>query len=331
MKEVTTSGTGRRAIKWSYVGTFALLSVTPFIFICSQVLAQSAPADWEKAGGGKMAFEVVSVKLNKSGLPQPGGRNMPTSNIPLNDGDDYSSTGGLFSATNTPLSAYMAFAYKLTISQDRLLVPQLPKWATADRFDIEARAQGNPTRDQMRLMMQSVLADRFKLAVHFETRQIPVYELILAKSNTLGSQLRPHSEDPPCPADSPSGPPGDSGVTVAGGFPTRCGNFMPLSASVPGRQRMGARNLPWGIFVNFVGPMGRVADRPVVDRTGLGGTVDFVLEWTPGAPSTPDFQPDLSGPTFLEALQDQLGLKLSSEVDPVQFLVIDHVEEPSAN
>jgi uncharacterized protein (TIGR03435 family) len=313
------------------VRAFALLSAALFIFACSRADAQSAPDDWEKAAGSKMAFDVTSVKQNKSGFPQPSGRNMPTTNMPLGDGNDYSPTGGLFSATNIPLSAYIGFAYKLTFAESRLLLSQLPKWATADRFDIEARAQGNPTKDQMRLMMQSLLADRFKLAAHFETRQIPVFELVLVKPNTLGLQLRPHSDNPPCPSDDPSKPPGDFGGTVVGGFPDRCGNFMPLQANAPGHQRMGARNLTWGQFVNLVAPMGRLDDRPVLDRTGLSGTIDFVLEWTPGIPATADFQPDPSGPTFLEALQDQLGLKLNSGADPIQILVIDHIEEPSAN
>jgi uncharacterized protein (TIGR03435 family) len=296
------------------------------IFISTQVRAQSAPSDWEKAAGGKMAFDVASVKPNKSGPQQPG-----DSNIPLGDRDNYPRTGGLFSGTNLSLGSYTGFAYKLTFNQGRLLSSQLPKWAAQDRFDIVGRAQGNPTKDQMRLMMQSLLADRFKLMVHFETRQIPVFELVIAKPPQLGPQLRLHVDDPPCPASGPSGSPGDSGGTVRGGFPIHCGAFMPIEATAPGRQRMGARNIPWELFANYAGLMGRVADRPVVDRTGLSGTVDFVIEWTPAVPSTPDFQPDLSSPTFPEALQDQLGLKLNSEVDPVQILVIDHVEEPSAN
>jgi uncharacterized protein (TIGR03435 family) len=283
--------------------------------------AQSSTTDWEKAAGSKQTFEVVSIKQNKSGL-QPG--HMPTSNIPLGDGDGYSPTGGLFSTNNFPLISYMGFAYKLTPSQIGLL--ELPKWAAAERFDIEARANGNPTKDQYRLMMQSLLADRFKLAVHFETRQTPVLELVLVKPGKTGPQLRPHLDDPPCAAASAS-----SSATVAGGFPTPCGEFIPLQASTSGRQSMGARNLTWGQFANLLGLMGRL-DRPVLDKTGLAGNFDFVLEWTPqpNRPA-PDFQPDESGPTFLEAVQDQLGLKLESQTRLMEILVLDHVEEPSSN
>jgi len=90
-------------------------------------------------------------------------------------------------------------------------------------------------------------------------------------------------------------------------------------------------DLPWYQFANYVGLTGRVADRPVVDHTGLSVNIDFVLERTPWAAPSPEFQPDLSGATFPEALQEQLGLKLSSDVEPVHILVVDHVEEPSVN
>jgi len=270
-----------------------------------------------------MSFDVASVKQNTSGLPQFG-----DSNIPMGEGDNYTPTGGLFSAANMSLNSYIAFAYKLTFNQARLLPSQLPKWAIQDRFDIEARAQGNPTKDQLRLKMRSLLAERFKLAAHFEMKQIPVFELVVARPPQLGSQLRPHTDDPPC---NPSGSPADSRGTIAGGFPTHCGAFMPMETTAPGRQRMGARNLPWYQLANYLGLMGRLGDRPVVDHTGLSGNIDFVLEWTPGAANAPDFQPDLSGPSFPEALQDQLGLKLNSEIAPVQILVIDHIEEPSPN
>jgi len=117
-----------------------------------------------------MEFEVASVKRNKSG----GAR---YSTIPLGGrSTTYSPTGGLFSATNYPLINYMAFAYKFSSQQVPFQMSGLPNWAT-DRsvaFDIETRAQENPTKDQFRLMMQALLADRFKLAMHHETRQMPV-------------------------------------------------------------------------------------------------------------------------------------------------------------
>lgn len=287
---------------------------------------------WQKDAGGKMVFDVASVKENKSGVSAS---NRPTSNVPLDPQDLYAPTGGLFSATNFPLLEYMMFAYKLTPEQSRTLQSQVP-WANTNRWDIEGRASGNPTKDQMRLMMQALLADRFKLKLHFETRQIPVFALVLDKPGKVGPQLRSHVEDPPCsaaaaPAASPVGPQ----ATVAGGFPERCGAFLPLQPSAPGEFRAGARDVPMSIVAMlFSSPLTGV-DRPILDNTGLTGNFDLILEFTrqPNRPSPPDAtaQPPEAGPTFLEALKDQLGLKLDSTTGPVETLVIDHIEPPSPN
>jgi bla regulator protein blaR1 len=89
-----------------------------------------------------------------------------------------------------------AFAYKLMPAE---ISTQLPKSFPMDPFDIEARAAGNPTKDQMRLMMQSLLADRFRLRVHFETRDGPVFALTLVRPGETGPKLRPHADGPACP------------------------------------------------------------------------------------------------------------------------------------
>src|SRR5580704_13057466 len=142
----------------------------------SQV-TQSPIPDWQTAAGGKMAFDVASVKQNTTA---PSNTTI-SSNIPLGPQDLFSPTGGLLSATNWPLFQYLIFAYKLTPNQVRDVQSQQPKWASSDRFDIQARVGGNPTKDQFRLMMQALLADRFKLAVHPETPQLPVFALALEK------------------------------------------------------------------------------------------------------------------------------------------------------
>ena len=150
--------------------------------------------DWQKAAGGKMAFDVASVTRKTTARPYPIG-----SNFPLGPGDVYVPNGGLFKAANLPLTAYIGFAYKVTENQEEALLSQLPKWAITDRFDIQGRAQGNPTKDQMRLMMQSLLADRFRLAVHYESRQVPVFALIVDQPGKLGPLLQKHADDSPCP------------------------------------------------------------------------------------------------------------------------------------
>jgi len=145
------------------------------LFCATQLWGQADSASWVAAAGGKESFEVASVKQNKS-------NGMSSASVPLNDQDGYSSNGGLFSATNYRLDAFIGFAYKLTSRQTQSALSQLPKWAVAERFDIQARAEGNTTKDQMRLMMQSLRADRSKLAVHTEVAQASVFVLVPSRS-----------------------------------------------------------------------------------------------------------------------------------------------------
>src|SRR5690348_7332980 len=140
---------------------------------------QTQSSDWEEAAGGKMAFDVASVRQNTSGLPPHG--DPVRSNVPLGPDDSYAPTGGLLSISNFDLPNFISFAYKLGLQEGMALRPKLPKWARTERFNIEARGPANATKDQMRLMMQSLLADRFKLAVHFETHEQPIFNLVLAK------------------------------------------------------------------------------------------------------------------------------------------------------
>jgi hypothetical protein len=164
------------------IATLALL-----FFGLSAASAQSPPVPkWQIAAGGKMAFDVASVKQNTAGQPE---RN---SNISFGASDVFTPTGGLLSASNIPLIQYIIFAYKITADGAQAVTSQLPKWASTDRYDIQARAaESNPTKDQMRLMMQSLLSDRFKLAIHYETRQLPVFALVLDKAGENGEPLFP--------------------------------------------------------------------------------------------------------------------------------------------
>jgi uncharacterized protein (TIGR03435 family) len=288
-----------------------------------RVLAQSSPADWEKAAGGKMSFDVASVRQNTN----PSGD--PQSNVPLNQMDSFSPTGGLLQASNFPLSQYMAFAYKLSPEEIKMVQPQLPKWAKTSNYDIVARASGNPTKDQLRLMMQALLVDRFKLALHYETKQMPVLALMLDKPGKLGPSLREHKDDGvPCTTASASG--GTSEPITAGGFPRQCGTVDYFPSKSSGIVSMGARALPSSILANTRGTWYDGPVEPVVDDTGLG-TVDFHLEFTPQRMTIAGLQFDLDGPTLLEALKEQLGLKFESRVASVQSMIIDHVEEPSPN
>ena len=282
--------------------------------------------DWEVAAGAKMEFDVASVKQDTAALsPQT-----VHSNVPLGPQDLFSPTGGFFSSANFPLTAYLTFAYKLTPNQFQTVITQLPKWANENRYDIEARAGGNPTKDQYRLMVQALLADRFKLVVHYETKQTAVLALVLDKPGKLGPKIRPHPDDSACSTAVPTarGPV----PRTADGFPEPCGALAAWPSSTPGRTVAGARNVPMSMLADtFSAPQISGADKPVVDRTGLTGRYDFLIEFSPQVPPGANFQPDPNGPTFLEALKEQLGFKFEQQTGPVDVIVVDHVEQPSEN
>ena len=209
------------------------------------------------------------------------------------------------------------------------MLAHLPRWIESDRFAIEARTNGIPTKDQVRLMMQSLLADRFQLKVHFETQETAVLALTLAKPGKPGPKLRPHSEGPPC--DDPEAAPAKGGKAGAGVFPDTCEEQALI---VRGRQAMaGSRNTTMDQLAEVLSGLGRLG-RPVVDRTGITGRIDyrmdFVGEPNPMAPPDANAPPD-PGPTFMDALHEQLGLKLEPTKTPLRVLVIESVNRPTEN
>jgi uncharacterized protein (TIGR03435 family) len=107
-----------------------------------------------------------------------------------------------------------------------------------------------------------------------------------------------------------------------------------LQPSAPGRVNLGARNVPIGLLAVSLTGWGNL-DRPILDQTGLSGPFDYHLEWTPQfegpVPPGASFQPDPTGPMFLEALKEQFGLKLEPQTGPVDIIVVDHLEHPSEN
>jgi bla regulator protein BlaR1 len=287
-------------------------------------------ADWEKTAGRKMSFDVTSVKLNTSGEFEP-------ANFSLDANDGYVPTGGLLRAPSFQLITFIQFAYKLQLTPGQVseLLANLPRWFNVDRFDIEARGPANTTKDQMRLMMQSLLADRFKLAVHFETRQQPVFALALEKQGKTGPQLIPHSQGPPCEDASKPRDSSAPGVPSPEVFPATCEVFK--VHGVTGKYlEVGARDTTMERLAATMSTMpGEEINRPVIDKTGLTGRFDFILRYTGDVPRVDMYgaaeQFDNSQPTFLSALKEQLGLKLDAQTGPVKTLFIDHVEEPSPN
>ena len=309
----------------------ALTSAVCWGQLAAQSPNQSPAPYWQTVAGGKMSFDVATVRQNTTAPPYAWG-----SNFPLGPGDVYVPNGGSFRATNFPLLTYIAFAYKITDNQEQLLLSQLPKWAITDRFDIQGTAQGNPTKDQMRLMMQAVLADRFHLAVHYETRQVPILALVVDQPGKLGPLLQKHADDSPCsttpavPSPAPTAPP----QLLDTRFPATCGGILRMPPSAVGRVRSGARNVSMELIASSIGQGGDI-DRPVMDKTGLTGMFDVAIEFTPqldsSSPPDANSHRDLTGPTFQEALREQLGLKLEPQMGPIDFLVVSYVEQPSPN
>src|SRR5579872_1572706 len=292
--------------------------------------AQSQPA----SSAPLPSFEVASVKPNKSG-----GRGAGLQMAP-----------GRFTAKNIPLKMLIGFAYDVRDFQ----ISGGPGWLSSEKYDIEAKPEGltgDPTKlseeqrqhqeEQLRLMVQSLLADRFKLTVRHETKELPVYALVVAKNGPKlqVAQETPPTPDPP-PSPEPSQPPGSKALGGRGiskalggrGMMMRPGHFEGRSAAVSFLAHALSRQL----------------GRTVLDKTGLKGVYDFTLDWTPdesqgrmfmgpkdanlgaGGPPAPP-PPDASGPSIFTAIQEQLGLKLESTKGPVEILVIDHVEQPTEN
>ena len=293
------------------------------------------------------AFDVASVKQNKT-------EGKPHSNVPLDTGNVYSaidpsdsrtSSGGYFVATNQPLWRYIVFAYKLSGTQELALrfsyfdglKSKAPTWVTggfdvsADRFNIEARAPVNSTIDQMRLMMQALLADRFHLVVHHETRDAPAFGLVRVRAGAPGPKLQPHPSSDTCPASTPQPDQSASPSTpsAVGDLPPLCGVIAHVPSTNNQESSFGGRGIPLSLLATSLPTMTGMAiiPRPVVDQTGLVGLYDFTLHWDwPQDPESGD-----TAAFFHGALKSQLGLYLKPTHAPIDILVIDHIERPSEN
>ena len=149
----------------------------------------------------RLSFDVASVRQNLAGEDAQGA-NSPHVNFPIGSDDAYYDTGGVFSATNLPLISFLIFAFKITNNNRQVLLDSVPDWVSTDHYNIEARTDLRyASKDQIRLMMQSLLRDRFNLTVHRETRTVKVYAAVLNVPDKLGPQLRVHSNSARCPQE----------------------------------------------------------------------------------------------------------------------------------
>ncbi len=172
-------------------------------------------------------------------------------------------------------------------------VPDRPSWIAMEHFDISARAPGGaaPSKEAFRQMLQTMLAERFHLRVHFESKEIPVYALTIANSGHKLKQPDPDSR---------------VGSTSAG----------------PGKIEIIASH---DTMLKLADQLSNSAGRPVVDKTGLQGMFAFRLQFNPSATAESDL------PSLPTALQDQLGLRLEPQNAPVETIVIDFSERPTPN
>jgi uncharacterized protein (TIGR03435 family) len=196
-----------------------------------------------------------------------------------------------------------------------------PNWYNADQFDIVAKAEHSPPQEQMRLMLRTLLADRFKLTVHHESWELPIYALVLATSD------------------------GRLGPTLSRGTVDHCASVIlargePLPALPQPGDPCGGRPVPGYMtgggmtMLMLANNLTTWVNRIVLDQTGLIGNFDFYLAWTPEH-YWPQQRPaglppiDPNGPSIFTAVQEQLGLKLESTKAPFDVLIIDHVEQPT--
>lgn len=282
-------------------------------------MAGSSPAIG--AGASLPSFEVASIKPNHS----------------ADLWTRVDAPKGGFIATSITAKELIKWAYagiSLPLRDDQLSGG--PSWISSERYDIDAKlddSQVEPLEKlppeqrilQVRLRVQSLLADRFKLLVRDETKEIPVYALVIAKN---GPKLR-------------EAKPGD---TYPNGIKGPDGRSHPGMWWVEGGKLTG-QALPMASLVMILSQSCQLElGRTVLDQTGLKGKYDIALKWTPdqssagmfmgtagvkpGAESAP---PDSSGPSLFTAIQEQLGLKLESTKGPTEAIVIDHIERPTAN
>lgn len=232
--------------------------------------------------------------------------------------------GGRLNVTNMPVKELMVIAWRIQPYQ----ITGGPPWMETARYDITAKPENGSKQSDLPAMLQSLLEDRFQLKIHHETKELGIYELVVANKNgKLGPRLKA-SKDGGCTQFDPTKPPPrpEPGKPIALG----CGGLM------GGPGKIMAAGAP---IANITPMLSRILGRTVEDHTNLTGKFDINLEWTPDesqalqfpldGPKPPPL--DCSGPSIFTALEDQLGLKLESRKGPVDVIVIDRVERPSEN
>jgi uncharacterized protein (TIGR03435 family) len=291
-------------------------AVTAFAVFSLLHVVQARAQSPATTGAPTPSFEVASIKPNRSAdldrriMSLPGG----------------------YTATNVTIKFLIASAYHVKDFQ----VSGGPSWINSERYDIEAKMPDSLAEEMqklppsqrrakiMGLLLQSLLADRFKLKVSHGTKELPVYALVVAKNGPKLQESKPNDTYP-------NGIKGPDGLGHAGMFRMSIGGGEITAQGIP--------------MASLVMMLSEQLGRTVLDQTGLKGNYDVALQWTPdpseavmlkgpeGGNPGPDSAPpsDSSGPSIFTAIQEQLGLRVESTKGPVDILVIDHVERPSEN
>jgi uncharacterized protein (TIGR03435 family) len=302
----------RRLYPWSLpVAAFAAAFVSLAVPAAIPLHAQAQPSE------PLPRFEVASVKPSTG---PTGERGQP---------------GGRYTATRT-LKFFIADAFFFGTPLQMSRVIGGPDWIDSALYEINGQAStpwlrspDGPPRELF-LMIRSLLQERFKLKTHIETRELPVYELVLARADgSPGPELRQPAID--CEA-----------LIRAGTQPPRQPNGPPPCGAMRGPARIIAGSIPMAQLANMLtfvladanGPAGQEDARLVIDNTGLSGRFAFTLAWTPEripeAAPPPGIPPiDPNGPPLVTALQEQLGLRLQSARRVMEVVVIDSVEQPT--
>jgi uncharacterized protein (TIGR03435 family) len=255
------------------------------LLLCAILLTASAHA--QSPTPSKLQIDLASIR--PASTTQPGFQAIG----PRPDGAGYT-------ASYVPVKLMIAFMYRIPARQ----ILGGPEWLADDRYDVDAKADKKYTIDDLNTMFQNLLADRFHLSFHIETRQANAYLLTVDKSR---SKLKPNIQP--------------QGYTV------------PITFS--GIGLMNGDRVPMPYLTWTLAQILQQDERPVVDQTGLTGFYDFTLSYLP--PNLSQAMHDslpreaLDRPSLFEALRQQLGLKLTPQKGPVQYLVIDHIDRPTPN
>lgn len=262
------------------------------------------------------SFEVVSVKRAEG-----------------NDGRGRGITvqpGGRFMAPGATVRELIAAAHGVFDNQ----ITGGPGWIGSDRFEILANTNPDVSLSDARAMLRGLLTERFRLEVHTESRELPVYLLDFAhEDRRLGRQLRrsgPECAFPTGPRDVPMPPPPPPPPPVKGRVLSLDSPPMPCPSMVFGNSASGHWSIRSWTIPQLAQRLTNALGRPVVDRTKLEGTFDFDLTFATQAP-TLDAAAQAQVPALTTAIREQLGLRLDATRAPVDVLVVDTIEAPTAN